>query len=396
MPLAHVRFLSRRQLLLAVISIGIIVAAIFYNSVAIANRPDVKSQPVISALTKVSVLDVKPSFHSIVLSGNAQAVPKYQLSLTAQVSGQVKRLHDNFKTGQRFKRDEAIAWVDPTTYQQNLAGALQAIEQAKVSVLEEQRQLKIVERDRGRAAKSHVGSALIYRTPQLKAAKAGLENAQRQLKIAERDLANTHIKVPFDALVVTRDIAPGQFVQQGQTMATIYDANTMEFKVFLPLHQWTLLNEQLTHNVDISVNITSLQGAHWQGKVDRVEQHIDVTNQQRAVVIHVDKPLNQQPQLLAGTYANVSLTLDATQPLLAVPAKSVSADGQLWYVNNKQQLMTMSADIIFQKNGLVYVKPPRIIDGQKNGETMAHYRVVATPLPSYVVKQAVDAVNLQS
>lgn len=396
MSLIDIRFLSRRQLLLTITSIGLIAAAIFYNSAVIANRPDVKPQPVVTKLTQVSVLDVQPSLHSIVLSGNAQAMPKYQLSLTAQVNGQVMRLHDEFKTGQRFAKDESIVWIDPTTYQQNLAGALQAIEQAKVSVLEEQRQLQIVERDRGRSTSQQVGSALIYRTPQLKAAKAGLESAKHQLKIAQRDLDNTHIKMPFDALVVTRDVAPGQFVQQGQTVATIYDANVMEFKVFLPLSQWALLNDQLKLNKDIAVAITSLQGAIWQGRVDRVEQHIDMTNQQRAVIVSVENPLNLQPQLLAGTYANVSLILDATQPLLVVPAKSVSADGQLWYVNANEQLMTMKADIVFQQDGLVYVKPPIIApSAQSNGQSDS-FKVVATPLPSYVVKQAVDAVNLQS
>ena len=396
MPLTDIRFLSRRQLLLTIVSIGLIAAAIFYNSAAIANRPDVKPLPVVTKLTQVSVLDVQPSLHSIALSGNAQAMPKYQLSLTAQVNGQVMRLHDEFETGQRFAKNEPIVWIDSTTYQQNLAGALQAIEQAKVSVLEEQRQLKIVERDRGRSSSQQVGSALIYRTPQLKAAKAGLENAKHQLKIAQRDLDNTHVKMPFDALVVTRNVSPGQFVQQGQTVATIYDANVMEFKVFLPLSQWALLNEQLKLSKDIAVAITSLQGATWQGRVDRVEQHIDITNQQRAVIVSVENPLNLQPQLLAGTYANVSLILDATQPLLAVPAKSISADGQLWYVNANRQLMTMKADIVFQQDGLVYVKSPIVARSSQSNDQFDSFKVVAAPLPSYVVKQTVDAVNLQS
>lgn len=392
MSLTKLPFSLNRSVVIAFSSIVLIICALLFNSVAIANRPIVEPEPVKITTPRVSVLEVTPSYHAIVLKGNGQATPKYQLALTSQVSGQVMKLADNFQSGQRFEQGQTLAWIDPTSYQQNLAGAKHAVEQAQVAILEEERQLNIVERDRGRASANKLGSALVYRTPQLKVAKAGLASAEQQVKMALRDLENTQLSVPFDALVVTRDIAPGQFVQQGQQVATLYDANTIEFKVFLPLSQWHLLSQQLTSDSPVSVSIVSLSGDRWQGRLDRVEQHIDMANQQRAVVVTVDNPLNQVPQLLAGTFASVELSLAAQQPLLAVPAKSLSADGQLWYVNEQQQLMALNAEVVFQKDGLVYIKPPQ----SSEKDALESYRVVATPLPSYVVKQAVEAVSVQS
>lgn len=392
MSLTKLLFSLNRSVVIAFSSIVLIICALLFNSAAIANRPVVEPEPLQVITPRVSVLDVTPSYHAIVLKGNGQATPKYQLALTSQVSGQVMKLADNFQSGQRFEQGQTLAWIDPTSYQQNLAGAKHAVEQAQVAILEEERQLRIVERDRGRASHNKLGSALVYRTPQLKMAKAGLVSAEQQVKMALRDLANTQLSVPFDALVVTRDIAPGQFVQQGQQVATLYDSKTIEFKVFLPLSQWHLLSQQLTTDSPVSVSIVSLNGDRWQGHLDRVEQHIDMANQQRAVVVTVDNPLNQVPQLLAGTFASIELSLAAQQPLLAVPAKSLSADGQLWYVNEQQQLMALNAEVVFQKDGLVYIKPPQ---SSAKG-ALESYRVVATPLPSYVVKQAVEAVSVQS
>lgn len=392
MPLSQFKFISRRRLLLVMLSISMIVGAIFYNSVAIANRPVIEPKAVAVKPPLVSVLDVSPSFHTVVLSGHAQATPKYQLALTSQVSGQVVKLAKGFKSGQRFAKNDVLAWVDPISYQQTLASAKYAVEQAKVAILKEQRQLKVVERDRGRALSQQTKSSLIYRTPQLKAATARLENAKQQVKIAQRDLANTQITTPFDAMVITRNITPGQFVQQGQQVAMLYDASALEFKVYLPLSQWGLLNQHFTSDEVIEVSIVGQQGNRWQGQLDRVEKHIDSANQQRAVVVRVDAPLNRVPQLLAGMFARVELSLQAQQPLLAVPAKSLSADGQLWYVNDQQQLMAFNAEVVFQREGLVYIKPPHQLRDAK----LQNYQVVATPLPNYVVKQTVQAIAAQS
>ncbi|MCG7531065.1 efflux RND transporter periplasmic adaptor subunit [Psychrobium sp. MM17-31] len=384
------RFSFGRSALLGALGIGLIIAALFYNSVAIANRPVVEPEKAIVSLQRVSVMEVSPALFPIVLQGNAQAQPKYQLALTSQVNGQVQRLAENFESGKLFRKDDVLAWIEPTQYQQSLAGALQAVEQAKVSILEEERQRKIVERDRG--VKKQHGSALVYRTPQLKAAKAGLETAQRQVAIAKRDLDNTHIKVPFDALVVQRAVAPGQYVQQGQQVATLYDANTMEFRVFLPNNQWRLLTRQWRNGAIIPATIKSLQGDIWHGRVDRIEQHIDLANQQRAVIVRVDQPLKQQPQLFAGTFTHVELTLDIDEPLLAIPAKSVSADGQLWFVKDNY-LNAMDVEIVYQKDGVVYIKPPLSLAHPQQSDVL---NIVATPLPTFVVKQSVLAVAAQS
>ena len=48
------------------------------------------------------------------------------------------------------------------------------------------------------------------------------------MRIARRDLDNTEVKAPYDALVVSREIGVGQFVNIGMNTAMLHNIETAE------------------------------------------------------------------------------------------------------------------------------------------------------------------------
>ena len=210
---------------------------------------------------------------------------------------------------------------------------------SKYSKKKEKRKIKIVIKDRRDIlGNNDENSPLVFRVPQLKAAEAGLRSAEFVLKTALRNLSDTAVKIPFDTIIVTRHVAPGQFIQTGSKLATIYSANKIEFRLNLPLEQWEKLPKQASLYEKVIVNITDLHNNQLQGKIERIEQHINVDNRQRALIIRVDNPLQQTPQLLAGTFEKIDIELNVERKLLAVPIKSINTSGNTWYVNKENNL----------------------------------------------------------
>ena len=68
-----------------------------------------------------------------------------------------------------------------------------------------------------------------------------MDEAEQSVNSAKRDLAFTSLRAPFNALVVSRDIALGSYVQAGSAVATLYSADIAEVAIGLSPSQWAQL-----------------------------------------------------------------------------------------------------------------------------------------------------------
>lgn len=377
----------RRRLLNIAIAFGCLIAAAIYTSYAIENRPtpEYKSQPPL--IPVVSVIEVPIDSYQATLQGNGEAEPHFTLELATEVAGRVMNVSEALQSGEKVEGNALLASIDPVSYQRAVASAEQSLAQAQVELLQEQHQAR---QSRDEWQQSGLGSQpdspLVLRDPQLAAAGASVKQAQAMLKQAKQDLARTQIKAPFDALVVKRHISPGQYLQPGDPIATLYSTDRIEVRISLPLRQWSLLPDPNVLIDKQQVTLASNHGAQWQGTVRRIERHINKGSRQRSLVVSVDQPMQQTPPLLAGTFLQATLTGTAIDTLLAVPASSMTADGYIWYLDNDDKLSRFKADIVFQQDGTLFVEAPELVTGTDFPETIP---VLTSPLPGYIPGQTV-------
>lgn len=381
-----------RRFFIHLFAIGILGVSVAYTSRAIENQVPAVADTPPEVLPLVSVLPVVAETHQVTVSGTGEAQAQYEMLLTTEVSGRVKKFNPALARGQSVGAGTVLVQLDALAFDQQVASAKQNLAEAKVSLLQEQR-----EAEQARASWQRSGltetkaSPLLMRVPQLRAAKNRVANANAQLKVAQQALANTRVKVPFNAIVVERLVVPGQYLQAGDAVARLYSIDRMDVRVSLAQSQWTLLPKPAVLQETNNVVLTNASGQTWQGQVTQVDQHIDAQSRQRSLLVSVQHPLQQNPPLMPGTFLSVSIPGVSQHGLLSVPASSLTRQGEVWYVDSSEHLQAFDARVVFQQAGALFIDPPQSLSsaaGQSNGALS----VVASPLLSYVVGQKVTPV----
>ncbi|MDD8060174.1 efflux RND transporter periplasmic adaptor subunit [Shewanella metallivivens] len=389
--------LNRMNVIVTVLSVGSIFAALGYTASKLPPAPNQKA-PAAEApgkpleksapatlLPQVGVVTVNGQEYQAEVIGFGEAKPRFELTLSAEVSGKVIELNRQFESGQVIKKGTVLGQINDTSYQQALTQAQTDVAQAELDLLEEQREGEQAKAEWLRSGLSgEPASPLVLRTPQLAQAKAALDNAKQALKKAQQDLAYTQITAPFDALIISRNIQPGSYVQTGTELGILYSVAEVEINVPLSEMQWKNLpafdNAELA-KTPWNVTLQSTDGQYqWQGYIERVEQHLTETSRQRSLVVVVDDPLAQQTDLYPGTFVKTKIQGRSLTNLWQLPSSAISQQGDIWFVDENGLLAKSAANIAFEKGGFVYVTP------MTNKQDMpAQMQVVKRPLSNFKV-----------
>ncbi|WCE31568.1 efflux RND transporter periplasmic adaptor subunit [Vibrio sp. SCSIO 43137] len=339
-------------------------------------------------LQQVEVIEVTAGSYRAHVTGYGEARSRFELTFSSEVNGRVNSVNSQFESGQVVKKGTVLASIDTAPYEQALAEAESNLAQAKLALLEEERQGTQAKSEWEKSGiKGEPASALVLREPQLIKAKKALENAQKAQIKAKEDLSHTQIRAPFDALIVSRDIAPGSYLQTGGTVATLYSVEEMEIKIPLSQSQWgnlpNLDNEQLAENPNQwPVSLTSSDGqSGWTGYIRRVEQHLNSSTRQRSLWVVVDKPLEQSTDLYPGSFVRADISGSEKNSLWKLPASAISQQGEIWMVDNAGLLHSYPVQTQFSSGDYVYISP---LSSEKS-------LVVKRPLNSYKANMLVAA-----
>lgn len=337
----------------------------------------------------VSVVTVEPGRYQSKITAYGGASPHFELSLTAQVSGQVKVLSDAFESGRRVKKGDLLVSLDETEYRAAVATTEQNLSDAQLALLEEQRQALRAEAEwKSSGIEGDPASDLVLRKPQLAAASAAVAAAKAALENARNDLTQTRIKAPFDALVVERLVTPGSFVQPGTAIATLYSTDRLEIAVSLSAADWACLpDSSVLDSGKWPVELFHAQtGRHWSGYVLRSEQHLGEQSRQRRLILAVDQPLDLKEPLHAGTFVKAQISGRIHNDLWQLPGSAFSQKGEIWYVKQDDTLASFSAEPLFSDADAIYVVPPEELAGTSQ-------KVVIHPLNNYLNGMSVNPVE---
>lgn len=386
--------MKKRQWLLVLISLGIIIVVTLV-SLQLINKEQNKPLPTRETETvrpDVSVVRVTPSEYHANVEAYGASRAHYQITLTSDVAGRVQTVSDRFESGQRVQAGETLAELENSDYRAALTAAEQELAAARVSLLEAERAaIQAKSEWLSSGLEGDPESALVLRQPQLAQAKAAVENAQAQRDTAAYDLEQTHIRAPFNALVIERHVAPGSYLPAGGNVAMLYSTDYIEVRVALSEREWQNLNEADVLINDLTpVLLTSVEtGQHWQGTVRRVEQHLDDAARQRSIIIAVDEPLAENPPLHPGTFLKASIPGREIAGLWKLPATALSQRGQIWYISEDNTLAAFETQASFIEESAIYIRPPADLED-------APQQVVTQPLNSYQIGMRVKPVQVKN
>ena len=278
---------------------------------------------------------------TVLASGTIQA--QKEVSVGAQVSGQIKRLH--VQLGDKVAQGQLVAEIDSTTQNNNLRNA-----EAQVALLSAQRRAKqaqqkqaesnlrrireLVRLDAGSKAELEEAEAsLATLTADIAATEAQIRQATISVDTARVNLGYTQIRAPIDGVVVAVLAEEGRTVNAMQSApsiiklakldqvmikAQISEADVVRVKPGLPVY-FTILGEPMKRYE------ATLRGVEPVPEAAQTDAKTTSTSSTSAAIYYnglFDVP-NPEGKLRVSMTAQVFVVLDKVDGALVIPASAL-------------------------------------------------------------------------
>lgn len=270
--------LVSKATLQAAVALLIIAGAYMGMKHLVLARGDVPTRPKQETVYTVSTLPVEIGDHTPRLTVYGEVAAARNAELRALVAGEIVRVNPKLETGATIDKGEEIVSVDPFQYEgavteakANLAEARAAMVEARGRVATEEgnvtravEQLDFAERDLERASQLLASGSVTERTlderrllvsqrkqaveqrrnaldvekARVQQQQAAIERLEWRQSQAERNLADTVLRAPFDAVVMSESAAIGRLVGVNDVVATLYDRNALEARFTLSDNQY--------------------------------------------------------------------------------------------------------------------------------------------------------------
>lgn len=196
-----------------------------------------------------------------------------------------------------FRLDDAIARAD-------LNEALAAV--------------KISERNRPRIIEL-LGKQLISRADADEAL-ANSEIASAKYASAKARMDKTQIRAPFEGVVGLRQVSIGEFVTAGQALVELVRLDPIEVEFDVPESMAGRLHE----GQSVTVSTDAFAGESFNGSVTAVAPSVSVSR--RSITVRA-RLQNAEKKLKPGQFAQVTLALETSAPVLRVPEQAIWPNG---------------------------------------------------------------------
>jgi RND family efflux transporter MFP subunit len=259
---------------------------------------------------------VEPQRHDFELvstqPGTAEAF--YEADLGAKVSGYVGEL--DVDIGARVKKGQVLARITVPELVQARKGAA-----AEVAALDSEyhRIATLAERN-----------SVTQKT--LTEAKSRLDTARAKQAEVEARMAYATIEAPFDGIVTSRAIDPGDMVFEASSpkgsntpLLQVAEVDVIRVKTYVPEREsaWLDVGDPAT------VAFDALAGRTFEGRVSRAAEALDPAT--RTMLVEIDLP-NTDGRIRPGYYAQTRITLEKRGKALALPSSAVRLDGDSPFV----------------------------------------------------------------
>lgn len=290
------------------------------------------------------------------VNGTIQATA--EVSVSPQVSGEITFVSDAFRAGAEVEKGEKLFEIDRADF-------LLAVERAQSEIAAAQSDLQQLEAEAAIAVQEwqelYPGrevNELAARVPQIEAAKARLASAVANKRTSELSLKRTRVYAPLDARVLASSLDIGQIVAPGQAIGRLVALESIELAVPVSSDQLAVLEPAIGRTAEYARR--GANGSLRSAEIVRVDASLDARTRLSNLYLLPETTSD----LRIGDFVDVSISSDAVQGAMKLPATALSGQSELWVVEGGQ-LAGRTVRILGeeQDQGLVVVAPFDVADG---------------------------------
>lgn len=360
---------------------GVALMVLIFKTEPTATRGDVARETAML----VEVRSAERGRFTPVIEVMGRVVPAREVTLRPRVSGRVIELAEAFEPGGRVAEGAALLRIDPADYQAVLRQRRSELAQARADLELEQGRQAVAEQDFELLGEEldEGNRHLVLRQPQLKQARARVAFAEAALRRAELDLQRTRISAPFDAQILSRDVATGSQVGTGDGLARLVATDRYWVSASVPLSQlrWLRFAEE---DGEQGAPVTLRHEAAWgpsrsrQGRLQRLVGELDANARLARVLVSVEDPLALRaeagtPSLILGAFVRTAIEGRALDDVVRLDRDLLRREDTVWVMEDGA-LDIRDVTVLLRDNDYVYLS-----DGLDQGD-----QVVATDLATVV------------
>ncbi len=314
-------------------SIGAALMAAFLLSCG-ANDPAPSAAPPPSRPVTVEVVTIQPEKLEIEAALTGQLGAEFSVMLKSEVSGVIESIE--FEEGTRVAKGDVLFRLRDATQRARLREA-----EAEVRLAEDIH-------DRTQRLTSKDISSIARRAE----ATAALDEARAKLELAQVELERTFIRAPFDGVVGSLMVGPGQWVQpETSPLVEISAVDRLQLSFTVP--EPSLHLARLGGTIHARVN--AYPGERFPGKVFFVSPAFDPASRRLLAKAWIP---NDDHRLKPGMFANVDVLVAVRDGALLVPEAGVVYDRvgtYVWRVDAEGIARKVPVEIGYRVDGRVVI-----------------------------------------
>lgn len=314
----------------------------------------------------VEVIRAEPGDHPVQVLGTGTVQSRQEVAITPQVSGRIVTLAPGFQAGGFFRKGDLLFEIEAIDYQLAAERASAALAKAEVDQALVEGQARVAQEEWSRLYPDGTQAPpLVAQLPQLKNAAAAVAAARAALEQARLDLTRTRLHAPFDCRVRSEELALGQYVRAGASVAQVAGTEAVEIVVPLPLEELGWLQIPRAGSAGkgspARVRLSGAEEQGWSGRIVRSLGEVDSRSRMARVVVAVDDPYGlhspgaRQPDLEIGMFVEVELSGRTLPQVFALPRSALREGGMVWTVAGEDRLHLQPVQVARQEGELVLV-----------------------------------------
>jgi multidrug efflux system membrane fusion protein len=304
--------------------IGLVAAAVLWP-----RHGNSKSAPAAQAQATVLVAPVVKEDVPIVVQALGTVTPLSTVTVKSQISGYLTNVA--FKEGQRVRKGDLLAQIDPRPYQASLS-------QSQGQLIRDEALLKNAQLDLARYQRLLSQDSTSHQLVDTAAATVSqyqgtVQSDRAQIKAQKLNIEYCRITSPIDGRLGLRQIDAGNFVQASDNTGLVVISQMRPMSVMFIVPQTQLGPILKRFNTGAVLPVTAYDGADSavleKGALQTIDNQIDTstgTVKLRAVFS------NQDDAMFPNQFVNVLILVDTVAGALTVPSAAVQHGPSATYV----------------------------------------------------------------
>ena len=314
------------------------------------------------------VIEVRPSEAGVTVRGTGTVQPAMSVTIIPQVGGRVELASPALVGGGFFKGGETLFEIERADYELGVQRAEAALVKAEYELARIESQAKVArtewERLNGNSAEAP--NPLAVYEPQLKDAEGSVKSARAAFSMAKLDLERTRLTAPFNSIVRSESIDPGQYVTPATGAVQLSGTDVAEIIVPLPLDELAWVSVPRSPGEAGSVAVVTMEvggKAHsWKGSVVRSLGEVDPNGRMIRVVVAVEDPYGlkkdngKKPPLFFGAFVEVDFEGRRVEKLITIPRAALREGSTIWVAGPDDRLIIKDVEVLRIESEIVLLK----------------------------------------